>query len=94
MPADPAKAGRGKALRLAAIAAFAMASALALALLAFLNPIPSRWCVDGNGCLFYTDNLWLTLWLGLPAVGIGLSSGYGAWLAYRGRVAPSGVERS
>jgi hypothetical protein len=84
MPADRSKTSRGKVLRLAAVAAFTTALVLSLALLAFLNPVPSRWCIDGNGCLFYTDNRWLTLWLGLPALGIGLSSGYGAWLAYRG----------
>jgi hypothetical protein len=84
MAADRSKAVRGKLLKVAAIAAFTIALLSSLTVLVFLNPVPSRWCVDGNGCLFYTDNRWLTLWLGLPALGIGLSSGYGAWLAYRG----------
>jgi hypothetical protein len=75
---------RSQLLRVVALVAFSLTFLLALALIAFVNPAPSRWCIDGNGCMFYTDNLWVTWWLGLPAIGIGAISVFGARWAWRG----------
>ena len=71
-------------MRYIAVAVFSIVALCSLALLAFLNPVPSRWCIEGNGCLFYRDNLWATMWIGLPALGIAVSSTLGARFAYRG----------
>ncbi len=74
---------RSKMTRILALVGFALLLLFALTLLVFLQPVPSRWCINDNGCMFWRDNLWLTLWFGLPAIGIGASSLLGIRLVLR-----------